>query len=72
MITDRAYPVGAVQCRLETRRVKPVRPSDSIQWFRQVETATAKSRWVLIDVVIRNQVGERGATAEAMVEFPLS
>ena len=71
MITDRAYPVGAVQCRLEAR-VKPVRPSDSIQWFRRVETATAKSRWVLIDVVMRNLVGERGAAAKAMVEFQLS
>jgi len=40
--------------------------------YRQVETATPKSRWVLIDVVMRNQVGEKVATAEAMVEFPLS
>jgi len=40
--------------------------------YRQVETATAKSRWVLIDVMMRNQAGERIATGEAMVELPLS
>jgi hypothetical protein len=32
--------------------------------------ATANSRWVLIDVMVRNQAGEKVATGEAMVEFP--
>jgi hypothetical protein len=33
--------------------------------------ATANSRWVLIDVLVRNQSGDKIATGEAMVEFPL-
>ena len=31
MITDWAYPLGAIHRRLETRWVKPVRPGDTIQ-----------------------------------------
>jgi hypothetical protein len=31
---------------------------------------TEKSRWVLIDVLVRNQNDEKVATGEAMVEFP--
>ena len=31
---------------------------------------TVNSRWVLIDVVLRNQNDEKVATGEAMVEFP--
>jgi 3-hydroxybutyryl-CoA dehydratase len=31
-----------------------------------------KSRWVLIDVMVRNQAGEKVATGKAMVEFPLA
>jgi hypothetical protein len=31
---------------------------------------TANSRWVLIDVMVKNQAGEKVATGEAMVEFP--
>ncbi len=31
--------------------------------------ATANSRWVLIDVMVRNQNEEKVATGEAMVEF---
>ena len=31
MITDWAYPAGAIHRRLETRWVKPVRPGDTIQ-----------------------------------------
>ena len=33
--------------------------------------ATDKSRWVTLDVEIRNQRGDTIATGEAMVEFPL-
>src|SRR5216683_2665067 len=72
MITDWAYPAGAVHRRLETRSVKPVRPGDTIQPTGIVKSkqVTANSRWVLIDVVVRNQTGEKVATGEAMVEFP--
>src|SRR3974390_2936488 len=57
MITDWAYARDAIHRRLETRRVKPVRPGDMIQPFGIVRSKqeTAKSRWVLIDVVVRNQ-----------------
>ena len=73
MITDWAYPAGAIHRRLETRWVKPVRPGDTIQPSGIIKSkqATEKSRWVLIDVMVRNQNGEKVATGEAMVEFPL-
>ena len=73
MITDWAYPAGAVHRRLETRWVKPVRPGDTIQPTGIVKSkqATANSRWVLIDVMVRNQNDEKVATGEAMVEFPI-
>jgi acyl dehydratase len=74
MITDWAYPLGAVHRRLETRWVKPVRPGDTIRPSGIVKSrqATAKSRWVLIDVQVANQMGEKVATGEATVEFPRS
>jgi 3-hydroxybutyryl-CoA dehydratase len=72
MITDWAYPAGAIHRRLETRWVKPVRPGDTIQPHGVVKSkqVTKSSRWVLIDVMVRNQLGEKVATGEAMVEFP--
>jgi acyl dehydratase len=71
MITDWAYPLGAIHRRLETKWVKPVRPGDTIQPTGVVKSkqATANSRWVLIDVMVRNQASEKVATGEAMVEF---
>jgi 3-hydroxybutyryl-CoA dehydratase len=73
MITDWAYPAGAIHRRLETRWLKPVRPGDTIQpaGIIRSKQVTAKSRWVVIDVVVRNQHEERVASGEAMVEFPL-
>ncbi len=73
MITDWAYPAGAIHRRLETRWVKPVKPGDTIQpsGIIKAKQSTEKSRWVLIDVVVRNQRGEKVATGEAMVEFPM-
>ena len=73
MLTDWGYPLGAVHRRLETRWVKPVRPGDTIQPFGIVKSkqVTKNSRWVLIDVLVRNQNDEKVATGEAMVEFPL-
>src|SRR5258706_258252 len=48
MITDWAYPAGAIHRRLETRWVKPVRPGDTIQPTGIVKskqaTATSPSR----------------------------
>jgi 3-hydroxybutyryl-CoA dehydratase len=72
MITDWTYAIGAVHRRLETRWIKPVRPGDTIQPVGTVRSkqVTAKSRWVLLDVMVRNQVGEKVASGEAMVEFP--
>ena len=72
MITDWAYPLDAIHRRLETRWVKPVRPGDTIQPSGIIKSKqeTTKSRWVVIDVVVRNQLGEAVATGEAMVEFP--
>jgi 3-hydroxybutyryl-CoA dehydratase len=72
MITDWAYPRGAIHRRLETRWVKPVRPGDTIQPSGIVKSkqVTKSSRWVVIDVMVRNQAGDKVATGEAMVEFP--
>ena len=72
MIADWAYPAGAIHRRLKTRWVKPVKPGDTIQPTGIVKSkqVTANSRWVLIDVMVRNQLGEKVATGEAMVEFP--
>ena len=53
--------------------VKPVRPGDTIQPTGIVKSkqVTANSRWVLIDVMVRNQAGDKVATGEAMVEFSM-
>src|SRR5579864_5857629 len=71
MLTDWAYPLGAIHRRLETRWLKPIRPGDTIRpsGLIKAKQATEKSRYVLVDVVVRNQAGERIATGEAMVEF---
>ena len=73
MITDWAYAAGAIHRRLETRWIKPVRPGDTIQPVGTIRSkqVTQNSRWVLIDVMVRNQNEEKVATGEAMVEFPL-
>ncbi len=74
MLTDWAYPRGAIHRRLETRWIKPVKPGDSIQPTGTIKskTSSAKARWVVIDVVVRNQRGEPVATGEALIEFPLA
>src|SRR5712672_4312347 len=74
MITDWAFSAGAIHRRLETRWVKPVRPGDTIQPTGMVKSkqVTEKSRWVVIDVMARNQGGEKVAIGEAMVEFPIA
>ena len=72
MLTDWAYPAGGIQRRLETRWLKPVRPGrhDPAVGHIKSKQITAKSRWVLIDVVVENQSGAVVAAGEAMVEFP--
>lgn len=73
MLTDWAKPPGAIHRRLETRWLKPVRPGDNIRPSGVIKArqVTAKSRWVLIDVMVSNQHGEMVASGEAMVEFPV-
>ena len=74
MLTDWAYAAGAEHRRLETRWLAPVRPGDRIRPQGRVtaKQATAKSRWVTIEVEIRNQRDETVARGEALVEFPLA
>jgi 3-hydroxybutyryl-CoA dehydratase len=74
MLTDWAMPLGATHRRLETRWIKPVKPGDIIRpsGIIKAKQVTARSRWVLIDVIVRNQREEPVATGEAMVEFPPS
>lgn len=73
MLTDWAQPAGAIHRRLETRWLKPVKPGDTISpgGIVKAKQVTAKSRWVLIDVMVANQNGEKVAIGEAMVEFPV-
>ena len=61
MLTDWAYPAGAIHRRLETRWLKPVKPGDTIQPVGVVKSKqiTQNSRWVLIDVLVRNQKDEQ-------------
>jgi acyl dehydratase len=72
MMTDWAYPAGAIHRRLETRWRKPVKPGDTIKptGIVKAKQVTDRSRWVVVDVVVNNQNGEQVATGEAMVEFP--
>ena len=72
MLTDWAYPVNGVHRRLETRWLKPVKPGDIIRAHGTVKAKqmTAKSRWTIIEVEVRNQHDETVATGEALVEFP--
>ena len=72
MLTDWAYPKGAVHRRLETRWLKPVKSGDTIQpaGIIKAKQMTQESRWILIDVVVKNQRGEQVAIGEAMLEFP--
>ena len=73
MLTDWGYPAGAIHRRLETRWLAPVKPGDTIRPYGTVKAkqATAKSRWVTVEVEVRNQRDEKVATGEALVEFPV-
>ncbi|MBK5961497.1 phosphate acetyltransferase [Rhodoplanes elegans] len=74
MLTDWLYPMGGVHRRLETRWKAPVKPGDTIVPTGTVtaKKETAKSRWAVIEVVIRNQHGATIAQGEATAEFPLA
>ena len=65
--------VGAVVVGAGAVVTKPVKPGALIQpsGVIKAKQSTAKSRWVRIDVVVKNQHGEKVATGEAMVEFPM-
>jgi len=65
MLTDWAYPAGAIHRRLETRWVKPVRPGDTIKPSGIVKSkqVTKNSRWVLIAVMVRNRTTRRSRPA---------
>jgi len=72
MLTDWAQPPDAIHRRLETRWLKPVKPGDTITptGVIKAKQVTSKSRWVLIEVMVTNQGGEKVAAGEAMIEFP--
>ncbi|RYY72148.1 MAG: phosphate acetyltransferase, partial [Comamonadaceae bacterium] len=72
MLTDWIYEHGGVQRRLETRWKMPVKPGDTITPSAIVtgSKATDGGRWILLDVLVRNQRGETVAVGEAMVEIP--
>ena len=72
MLTDWLGPRGGEHRRMETRWLAPVYPGDTITPAGKVKqkNVTGKSRWMLIDVEMRNQKGELIAAGEAMAEFP--
>ena len=72
MLTYWLYPLGGVHRRLETRWKMPVKPGDSIQPVARISKTkqTKTSRWVLLDIEVKNQRGETVAIGEAMAEFP--
>lgn len=73
MMTDWLGPRDGVHRRMETRWLAPVYPGDTITPNGKVKqkNVTAKSRWMLFEVEMRNQKGDLIATGEAMAEFPL-
>lgn len=72
MLTDWLHEQNAVQRRLETRWKSPVKPGDTITPKGRIISLkkTAHSRWVCLDVEVRNQRDEVVAVGEAMAEFP--
>ena len=72
-LTDWLYPLGGVHRRLETRWKAPVKPGDTItaQAVVTARKTTGTSRWLTLDVGVRNQRDELVAQGEATVEFPM-
>jgi 3-hydroxybutyryl-CoA dehydratase len=71
MLTDWLYERGGVHRRLETRWRAAVRPGDTIQPRARVahKKITHKSRWLLLEIEVRNQREALVATGEALAEF---
>jgi acyl dehydratase len=72
MLTDWLYPLGGVHRRLETRWKAPTRPGDTLQPSARIlqKKDTHLSRWVVLEIEVRNQRDELIASGEAMAEFP--
>lgn len=72
MLTDWLYPLGGIHRRLETRWLIPVKPGDTIRpsaRLREKKT-TKHSRFVVMEIVMKNQRDEIVARGESMAEFP--
>lgn len=74
MLVDWLGPRGGEHKRLETRWRVPVKPGDTIQPHARISAkrVTTRSRWMVLDVEVKNQRGEVVATGEATAEFPLT
>lgn len=72
MLTDWLYPRGGIHRRLETRWRAPVRPGDTIQPVARIAQTkiTRLSRWVVLEIEVRNQEQTLIATGEATAEVP--
>jgi 3-hydroxybutyryl-CoA dehydratase len=71
-LTDWLHARGGVHRRLETRWRAPVRPGDTIQPVARItqKNTTHLSRWIVLEIEVRNQHEALIATGEAMAEFP--
>lgn len=70
-LTDWLVPKGGYHRRLETRWVKPVQLGQTIT-AKAIVTAkqqTEAGAWVLFNIVVTNEKGEKVATGEAMADF---
>ena len=72
MMTDWLWPRGGIHRRLQTKHVKPVYPGDTLTPKATVlrKSVSKKTRWVLFEIELRKQDGERVVEGEAMAEFP--
>ena len=72
MMTDWLLPRGGLHRRLEARWKQPVYPGDVITPRASVsqKIETARGRWLVFELDVRNQDGEVVAGGEAMAEFP--
>jgi|SRR5579862_44760 len=72
MLTDWLYARGGIHRRLETRWRAPVKPGDTIQPVARIvqKRITHLSRWVVLEIEMRNQAWALIATGEATAEFP--
>ena len=72
MMTDWLWPRGGIHRRLQTKHLKPVYPGDTLTPKATVfkKTDSRDSRWVLFEIELIKQDGERVVEGEAMAEFP--